>query len=95
MLRYRPTPEGPREMTWRDILGPIIRRVLRETAGQDERAIRKALREAYTEACLGPRKHWPYRVYLDEIARQRGLKKRKTGTADAVPEGQLTLEAEE
>ena len=58
-------------VSWRDKARPIIARVLRETRGQDEGAIRKALRDAYP---FGPREHWPYKVWLDEIKRQRGLK---------------------
>ena len=57
--------------TWRDKARPIIARVLRETKGQDEKAIRKALRDAYQ---FGPREYHPYKVWLDEIKRQRGLK---------------------
>src|SRR5579885_2310491 len=33
-------------------------------------AVRAALRAAYP---FGPRKHHPYRIWLDEISRQRGL----------------------
>lgn len=53
---------------WRSVARPIIARVLDETKGEDERAIRAALREAYP---FGPRQHHPYKVWLDEIARQR------------------------
>ena len=73
-------------MSWREQAAPIIRRVLAETAGQDERAIRAALRAAYP---WGPRTHHPYAVWLDEIKRQRGVlrapqKRRATDLALAV-----------
>ncbi len=58
-------------MTWRDRCAPIIQQVLCQTKGQTEREIRKALREAYP---FGERVMWPYKVWLDEIKRQRGLK---------------------
>jgi len=57
--------------TWRERARPIIARVLKETKGQDEKAIRKALRAAYP---FGPKKHQPYKMWLDEIRVQRGLK---------------------
>lgn len=56
---------------WRRQAQPIIARVLAESAGLSERAIRKALREAYP---FGQRSLHPYRIWCDEAARQRGLK---------------------
>jgi hypothetical protein len=61
-------------MSWRDRARPIIARVLQEYAGASERDIRKALREAYP---FGPREHWPYKVWCDEVAEQRGTAARK------------------
>lgn len=58
-------------MSWRERARPIVARVLAATKGQDEKAIRKALREAYP---FGPRAHHPYKIWLDEVALQRGLK---------------------
>jgi len=55
---------------WRRIAAPIIARVLAENAGRSEAEVRAALRAAYP---FGPRKHHPYRIWLDEISRQRGL----------------------
>lgn len=65
--------------SWRDRAKPIIERVLRETAGQDEALIRAALRAAYP---FGQRQYHPYKVWLDEIARQRGTRmvKARKGT---------------
>ncbi len=59
-------------MTWRDKFRPVISRVLKEHEGQSDAEIRKALREAWPKG--EPRAYWPYRVWLDEIARQRGRK---------------------
>jgi hypothetical protein len=58
-------------MTWRLRAAPVIRRVLEETRGQSEEAITRALFEAYP---FGPREYHPYKVWLDEIKRQRGAK---------------------
>lgn len=54
---------------WRDKAAPIIATVLRRTAGQGEKEIAKALHDAYP---FGERSMWPYKIWLDEIARQRG-----------------------
>ena len=53
--------------SWRRHARPIIARVLKETQGQDEQAVRKALKEAYP---FGERKYWPYKVWCDEVQRQ-------------------------
>lgn len=57
---------------WREHARPIIARVLSETRGKSEAEIRTALREAYP---FGPRAYHPYKIWLDEIARQRGTGK--------------------
>jgi len=59
-------------VTWRSRARPIIAEVLRKHAGSDEKVRRKALRDAYP---FGPRQFWPYKVWLDEIGRQRGTRK--------------------
>lgn len=58
---------------WRSKAAPIIARVLRETQGQPTAVVRRALREAYP---FGERSHdpYPYKVWLDEVARQQGRK---------------------
>ncbi len=53
--------------SWRDSARPIIARVLAETRGQDERAIRKALRAAWP---FGPYGMYPLKIWRDEIRRQ-------------------------
>lgn len=58
--------------TWRQVAAPIIARVLAETAGLEWAIVREALRQAYP---FGERRYFPYKVWLDEIKRQRGKKK--------------------
>jgi hypothetical protein len=54
---------------WRRAAAPIIARVLAENAGRPEADVRAALRAAYP---FGPRKHHPYRIWLDEVRIQTG-----------------------
>lgn len=54
--------------SWREIARPIIAQVLADTKGQPEQAIRKALKDAYP---FGARMWHPYKVWLNEIKRQR------------------------
>lgn len=60
--------------TWRDSCKPIINKVLKANEGKSEKEIRKALSDAYP---FGERAYHPYKVWLDEIKVQRGLKKKK------------------
>jgi len=55
--------------TWREQAAPIIQRVIHNcrATGKTEKQIRKALSDAYP---FGPKKYWPYKVWLDEIKRQ-------------------------
>jgi hypothetical protein len=64
------------ESSWRDSAAPIIARVLADTRYMPEKDIRAALHRAYP---FGMRKYHPYKIWLDEIARQRGTKP-KLGT---------------
>lgn len=61
----------PGYKSWRDIARPIIAKILEETRGQTEQLIKKALHEAYP---FGERRYHPYKVWCDEIRRQRGKK---------------------
>jgi hypothetical protein len=61
--------------TWRASAKPIIQQVLRETRGQSEKEIRKALKDAYP---WGERNYHPYKIWCDEIRVQRGLKRSKS-----------------
>lgn len=76
---------------WRLESAAIIRVVLLETQGQEEKAIRKALIAAYP---FGERKMHPYKIWRSEVAIQRGVRKTKRPkaqpTADA-DEKQLTM----
>jgi hypothetical protein len=54
--------------SWRDRARPIVAQVLWETKDMDKKAIDKALFDAYP---FGMRKYLPYKVWLDEIQRQR------------------------
>lgn len=59
------------ESSWRNRAAPIIKRVLAEHAGEDESAIRAALREAYP---FGQRKNHPYQIWLSEVQIQMGIR---------------------
>lgn len=59
---------------WREYCAPIIAKVLDENKGKPEAVIKKALLEAYP---FGQRKMHPYKIWLNEIQRQRGLVKVK------------------
>ena len=56
---------------WRKLAAPIISKVIEENRDKDEKQIRLALRAAYP---FGQRKYHPYKIWLDEIARQLGKK---------------------
>lgn len=66
-------------MTWRDKFRPVIAGVIfaARLRGDDERGIRRSLREAWPPD--EPRAYWPYKVWLDEIARQLGRKPKLGG----------------
>lgn len=53
--------------TWRDICKPIIAKVIAENKHLGDKAVRKALFEAYP---FGERKHHPYKIWLDEVKYQ-------------------------
>lgn len=55
-------------MSWREVAKPIIAAVLEETKDLPSKEQRTALRNAYP---FGQRKYWPYKVWLNEIRRQR------------------------
>lgn len=66
-------------MSWRETAQPIIAKVLKDTAAKPEAEIRKALHDAYP---FGERRYHPYKIWLDEIQRQRGTKGRMPKKAD-------------
>lgn len=74
---------------WRKIAAPIIARVIEQTGREDERALRKALREAYP---FGERSMHPYKIWRDEIRRQlEGRQHNCPPRPDPVAPGQTTL----
>ncbi len=54
-------------MTWRQMAAPIIAAVIAEHKAAGERAVRRALRDAYP---WGERENHPYKVWLDECRKQ-------------------------
>jgi hypothetical protein len=72
-------------MTWRENARPIIAKVLADNKDETDKVIRKALQEAYP---YGQRAMHPYKIWCDEIKRQRGLKKQ---TRDFVDPEQTNL----
>ena len=66
-------------MSWRERAQPIIAKVLADYRGSSEEVIRQALYHAYP---FGERRYHPYRVWLDEIKRQRGTKGKMPRKAD-------------
>jgi hypothetical protein len=59
--------------SWRSYAAPIIAKVIAENKGKDLKVIRKALHNAYP---FGEREYHPYKIWLDECAKQLGTKKR-------------------
>lgn len=80
-----------KDKSWRDRARPIIQKVLQETKGKSDKEIRQALRDAYP---FGPREYHPYKVWCDEIQRQRGFKvqrQRENKQKIIVDTGQMEL----
>ena len=74
---------------WRRIARPIIAKIIKEVGQEDEKKLRRALLEAYP---FGERKYHPYKIWLDEIKVQLGLKKFKVGGRKHKPDkNQLDL----
>lgn len=72
-------------MTWREHCRPIIAKVLADNKDKTEKEIRKALRNAYP---YGERAMHPYKVWCDEIKKQRGQSTKK---GKAISENQTSL----
>lgn len=65
---------------WRAAAAPIIAKVIADNKGKDLKEVRKALFHAYP---FGERQYHPYKIWLDECARQLGTKKKsKAGPPD-------------
>ena len=56
--------------SWRSRFAPRIARVIAEVGRADQKALRRALRDAYP---AGERRYWPYKVWCDEVRRQLGV----------------------
>lgn len=74
--------------SWRDSARPIIAKALADTAGQDEKAIKQALFDAYP---FGERSMHPYKVWLSEIKRQRRPFMGKTQSQPPHDDNQLQM----
>ncbi|WP_373649031.1 hypothetical protein [Schlesneria sp. DSM 10557] len=59
-------------MSYREKWAPIIAKVIADVGTDDIRKLRQALRDAWD---YGPREYHPYKIWLDEIRVQLGLKK--------------------
>jgi hypothetical protein len=59
------------ESKWRMKARNVILRVLRDTQGQSEANVKKAISAAYP---FGERAMHPYKIWLDEVKRQTGHK---------------------
>jgi hypothetical protein len=70
-------------MTWRDIHRPRIRAIIENVGTDDKKALKQALFDGWD---YGARENHPYKIWLDEIRRQLGLKiqKKKSRTANVV-----------
>lgn len=84
-LRYT-TRLAARPETWRARARPLVAEMLLATAGQDEKAVCRALREGYP---WGERKRHPYKIWRSECRLQRGLF--PTKKPPPPPPGQLPL----
>lgn len=74
---------------WRDRAVPIIREVIARVGRDDERALRKALHDAYP---FGERQLHPYKIWRDEIRRQlEGRQGRRPPAPPPEAPGQLSL----
>jgi hypothetical protein len=59
---------------WRQIARETIKGVIDCTPADDPKVLRRAISAAYP---FGPREMHPYKIWLDEVARQLGTKKHK------------------
>lgn len=72
-------------VTWRDRLRPLAFEAFAAVpSGASARDLRRAFRVAWDGARLGPRRYWPYRVWLEECARvSRGRTRIRRRVGDA------------
>ena len=60
---------------WRPLAEKAVLEVVAAYDGSDERELRRLVSEAYP---FGERKHWPYTVWLDVVAKEVAAWKRRT-----------------
>jgi hypothetical protein len=74
---------------WRTRATPIIAEVIARVGREDERALRKALFDAYP---FGERRMHPYKIWCDEVRRSlEGRQHRRPPPPDPISPGQLPL----
>lgn len=61
---------------WRAIAQDVIREVIAKVGREDEKALRKAIRDAYP---FGARSNHPYKIWCDEVRRQIGYRAKDQG----------------
>ena len=66
--------------TWRDNFRPITGEIIERVGTKDMKLLREELRDAFPSP---PRKYHPYKIWLDEIRAQLGLKKKKMTKAES------------
>lgn len=67
---------------WRSRAEPIVREIVAEYTGDDERELRRLISEEYP---FGPRAHWPYTVWLDVVAKEVAAWKRRNNPITGEP----------
>jgi hypothetical protein len=73
---------------WRDMAIPIIRNVIATVGTSDDRALQRALREAYP---WGEKRMHPYKVWRHEVRRQLAGEQHPRRTPNPVSPGQLLI----
>lgn len=68
---------------FREHIRPIIKATLQACDGKTEAEIKAALAAAWGDANMGDRRYYPYRLWLDEIVRQRTRRNKKAARAAA------------
>lgn len=65
---------------WRPLAEQVVREVIAEYPGDDERELRRMISGEYP---FGPRDHWPYTVWLDVVAKEVAAWKRRNSAPPA------------
>lgn len=72
-------------VTWREKCSPIIYQVIKDNPGKSVEELKKLSSVEYP---FGARKYHPYKIWLDEVKRQLGLKRNKR---EHIDKNQLNL----